>query len=530
MQKEIEPETLILLPTVLLVRWTHIASLPKFRALAPKALAYLASQVPSALLPLIETILGNITNYFGEELGGEMISLQKGFDGILKLGDVVAFNLIMQLESIGLNCSNWNNTGPTIPNDPGCMDVDPKQTWCYCRNSSRTTDMVSVASYRDVLNLPKKEGPGLCTSVVAQNDQGKIYHGRNLDWNIPAAVRSMVADIQYQRNGKTVFVGTTAVGFVGTFNGMIPGVATVSLDARDKGGKILGNLLQMLLHKSVTPAQNMRLVLQNPTSTSFQAVVDGLSTRAQIDQNYFIVGGAKAGEGAVVSRDRAKAADVWYLGRNKTSSNDGWYRLQTNYDHWNPVPKADDRRTPGNAHMDQMGQSFTDLNTLFKDVVHVWPTFNHHTDYTVMMSASDNSYESTVWMNQGNDRNSELNAAALGATAQCHSISPLVTNLWCNQNCNHNPSFCPPFFCVCAGAVCYHNTDAPDHKCYEACSTGATFHTRGYNSTGRCDRTVFNIQDAETSVYQCPDGVTNTKYCPNTALNITVATWGEHRR
>ena len=378
-------------------RWNAIASLPKYRALAPKALEYLAAQIPKAVLPILEKILGNITGYFGEELGGEMISLSTGFGSTLKTGDIVAMNLIMQLESIGLNCSNWNVTGPTIPNDPGCLDIDPKQTWCYCHNKSRTSELVSVSSFRQAMNIPK-EGPGLCTSVVAVNKAGKMFHGRNLDWNIPTAVRSMIADIHYQRSGKTVFIGTTVVGFVGTFNGMIPGVATVSIDARDKGGKILGNLLQMLLHKSRTPCQNMRMVLQDPKSTSFEAVVAGLSSGEQVDQNYFIVGGAKAGQGAVISRDRTKAKDVWYLGRNATSSNDGWYRLQTNYDHWNPVPKADDRRTPGELNMDKMGQSFTSLDTLFKDVIHVWPTYNHHTDYTVMMSASDNSYESMVWM------------------------------------------------------------------------------------------------------------------------------------
>ena len=99
---------------------------------------------------------------------------------------------------------------------------------------------------------------------------------------------------------------------------------------------------------------------------------------------------------------------------------------------------------------------------------------------------------------------------------------------WCNENCNHNPSFCPPFFCVCTGAVCYHNNDAPDHKCYEACSTGAPFYMKGITTGGRCDSKVYNIQDSETSVYQCPDGITNTKYCAKTALNITVATYGEH--
>jgi hypothetical protein len=32
--------------------------------------------------------------------------------------------------------------------------------------------------------------------------------------------------------------------------------------------------------------------------------------------------------------------------------------------------------------------------------MHVWPTFNHHTDYTVMMSAQDGTYNSMVWINQ----------------------------------------------------------------------------------------------------------------------------------
>ena len=168
-------------------------------------------------------------------------------------------------------------------------------------------------------------------------------------------------------------------------------------------------------------------------------------------------------------------------------------------------------------------------------------------------------------------------------SAQCHSIAPVVTDRWCNLNCNHNPSFCPPFLCVCIGAACYHSADLADHKCYEACSTGAKFHTKGINATGRCDRAVFNIEDTSTSVYQCPDvrfdcchviavtwllylffssiiffplysctvaslvltsfppllpfvvspyfffiqGVTNVRYCQSTALNITIATWGE---
>ena len=61
-----------------------------------------------------------------------MLGLADGYG--LPIGDIVAVNLIYQLESIGLNCSNWNVTGPTVKDDPGCMDVDPKQDWCYCKD------------------------------------------------------------------------------------------------------------------------------------------------------------------------------------------------------------------------------------------------------------------------------------------------------------------------------------------------------------------------------------------------------------
>lgn len=142
-------------------RWTEIASSPKLRAAVPAIVDYLDSNIPSWAKPLIEKIGADIVNYFGPEYGEEMkgsvitfficlpplpfcvhilnklthIESMKrvaaAYGAPLKLGDVVALNLVMQIESIALNCSTWNVTGPTIPNDPGCMDVDPDQHWCY---------------------------------------------------------------------------------------------------------------------------------------------------------------------------------------------------------------------------------------------------------------------------------------------------------------------------------------------------------------------------------------------------------------
>ena len=36
-----------------------------------------------------------------------------------------------------------------------------------------------------------------CTSIVAQDKAGKIYHGRNLDWNFPDNLRNTTIQVSY---------------------------------------------------------------------------------------------------------------------------------------------------------------------------------------------------------------------------------------------------------------------------------------------------------------------------------------------
>ena len=207
----------------------------------------------------------------------------------------------------------------------------------------------------------------------------------------------MIIDIDFQRNNKTIFTGTGMAGFVGVFNGMVSGEKgwSVSLDARGKGGKLLPNLIQALLHKSMTPCQHIRKVLE--TGTDYHGAVSadtGLGAADMIDEAYFIVAGASGSDGGVMTRDRNDVKDFWGL---NASDPDGWFRLQTNYDHWNPVPKADDRRTPGVAHMKAMGESGVDEKALLA-IMEMYPTFNFHTDYTAIMDPATGLYDSGVWL------------------------------------------------------------------------------------------------------------------------------------
>ena len=189
-------------------------------------------------------------------------------------------------------------------------------------------------------------------------------------------------------------------------------------------GKVFPNLLQALLHKSMTPTQLMRKGLEQGGSYAAASAPTGLLRATElVDEAYFIMAGVEADQGGVVTRARRDAVDMWTLkgsdpkvpspscadlSRSATTRpqprsevgscvSQGWYRLQTNYDHWNPVPKADDRRTPGDAHMDQLGEANLSHDTLF-GLMTKEPTYNSHTDYTAVMEPATGYYRSGVWL------------------------------------------------------------------------------------------------------------------------------------
>ncbi|MBZ3888028.1 N-acylethanolamine-hydrolyzing acid amidase [Sciurus carolinensis] len=75
-------------------------------------------------------------------------------------------------------------------------------------------------------------------------------------------------------------------------------------------------------------------------SENFEAAVYKLAKTPLIANVYYIVGGTSPQEGVVITRNRGGPADIWPL----DPLNGAWFRVETNYDHWKPVPKRDDRR------------------------------------------------------------------------------------------------------------------------------------------------------------------------------------------
>lgn len=262
-----------------------------------------------------------------------------------------------EVERIGNNCSASNTTGPCPP--------------------------------------PKSDGPGLCTSIVAEDAAGKIVHGRNLDWSIPNALRDMMVDVEYTKDGVVKFVASQPVGFAGVLHGTVPHGFSYSMDAREKGGSLILNGLEAALIKGArTPTQHARMALES--ASSFADGVAALAEGPLVNPAYFIVGGVQSGEGAVISRGRDRAVDVWKL--SEQTSDTKYFLLQTNYDHWEAPPTYDNRRDPGIQHMKAVGQTNVDSKSVF-GVLTQWPTFNHHTDFTGIISADAEAaeYQTYIW-------------------------------------------------------------------------------------------------------------------------------------
>ena len=118
--------------------------------------------------------------------------------------------------------------------------------------------------------------------MVAEDANRQIFHGRNLDWNLPPQMRQFILDIEFQKGGETQFVGTMLLGGTGLMAGLKSGSFTFSNDARCEGGKLLENLAAMLLTGAQTPSHHARRVFEQ--ASTYTEAVKLFSTGDLIDE------------------------------------------------------------------------------------------------------------------------------------------------------------------------------------------------------------------------------------------------------
>jgi len=233
-----------------------------------------------------------------------------------------------------------------------------------------------------------------CTSIVAQTKDGKILHARNLDFwegmGFTATLKNMTIQVDYQKGGKTLFTATTFAGMVGVLSGMKAGAFSVTVNTRFYPGGI-GDLFYEVI--AALKERNASLVsflarkaLQN--QNDFQSALDNLSNDELIADVYYTMAGVSAGQGAVISRNRTGADDVWLLGNSNR-----WFEAETNYDHWEQPPWFDNRIDPANNAMNAIGQDNLSLDNMLK-VLTTKPVFNLQTTYSILACPATGEYTS----------------------------------------------------------------------------------------------------------------------------------------
>ncbi|XP_050413373.2 N-acylethanolamine-hydrolyzing acid amidase [Patella vulgata] len=291
--------------------------------MVPNILQDVRSLIPVDYIPLVEKIADDIETYISQPFAGELKAIAKIWD--IDLGEIVLLNIIYDVTAF-------------------------------------------------------------CTSIVAQDGNGTIWHARNLDYYYGDLLRNLTIMVNFQRQGKTVYTATTYAGYVGIVSGQRPDAFTVTVNQRGHHvhvGYWWQNILIAIVDKnSHFVSFLVRQVLEN--STTYSDAVDQLSTQVIHAPVYYIVGGINPGEGVVITRNRFAWDDKLYLNLPYGV----WYVLETNYDNWSsPPPYDSQRRAVAKASMNKLGSDGVNKDSLYQ-VVSTKPVMNMNTTYSIVFSAS----------------------------------------------------------------------------------------------------------------------------------------------
>lgn len=243
----------------------------------------------------------------------------------------------------------------------------------------------------------------VCTSIIVEDQSGKLYHARNLDfglfmgwdvknktWLVTEYLRDLVVELDFQKDGNTVFKSVNFAGYVGILTGIKPTLFTLTIDERFglKGGYI--GILEWIFGRRSGSWMGFltRNVLEN--STSYGAALKMLANTRLLAPVYFIIAGNRSGEGCIITRG-LKSLDLLELRNGKS----GWYLVETNYDHWKEPPFYDDRRNPAMKCLDKNGQQNISLGALY-NVLSTQPVLNKLTTYTALMQVDTGHLETYI--------------------------------------------------------------------------------------------------------------------------------------
>uniref|UniRef100_A0A915I904 Uncharacterized protein n=1 Tax=Romanomermis culicivorax TaxID=13658 RepID=A0A915I904_ROMCU len=220
----------------------------------------------------------------------------------------------------------------------------------------------------------KREGeniPKACASILAQDASGKVLLARNLDYDLQSLLKNTTIIADFQRDSKTIFTAVTFAFNVGILTGQRHGTFAITLNERYNGYWWYNILMAIFTGVRHPVSFAIREVLQN--YQSYDEAVHYLGKIKLISPSYLVISGRFSGQGLVLTRDREKTADMWFLEPYRGI----WYLVQTNFDHWKKTDPIDKRREKAEQLLNQTGQMPLNPEFLYK-VISTPPVYNKY--------------------------------------------------------------------------------------------------------------------------------------------------------
>lgn len=244
-----------------------------------------------------------------------------------------------------------------------------------------------------------------CTSMVAQRENGTVFLARNQDYPPPFTL--VMVHAVFTRGGRIVYEGTTYAGTIGLSTAMTqlrPGWG-VSINARGNPLKgtaegLVDAIAAARLGGSIFPVL-VRQAMDDIKSGEYSDAIAYLSKHPMIMPGYLIVGGARPGEGAIITRNASAFAahdsDIFSLNdRVRDGGGGGWYVVQTNTDHWRKAPgypgSGTSRRKTATDGLDRVTEQRVDLASMW-GVLSTSPTYNAATIHTDLVAPAWGEYQ-----------------------------------------------------------------------------------------------------------------------------------------
>ena len=138
-----------------------------------------------------------------------------------------------------------------------------------------------------------------CTAILIRTAEGKVIHGRNLDFEMWELLSKLVANVEYYRGDQRIYSVDTVVGSAFALTGIRHGAFAINCDSR-KANHFSDGLISVLVNNAIPTLWLLRRVLAE--ETNYAAANLRLRSERIAGPVYYIISGVGPNEGMVIER------------------------------------------------------------------------------------------------------------------------------------------------------------------------------------------------------------------------------------